>query len=246
MQQGKEEIPLNKTEENNMKDFLFMFIPLLTTPEEDGKSLLEELWDYFVQNYFEADEIYPNLGIGDGSGIPLISLVFGLFFGIIVASVLVVYDKRVTGGLVRNILYSGAVGKDNAKTLDELDLGRRSQAAKSLRRSAYLKKIVSCVEEDAFYAELAEKNAEYDKKRAEDPSMPKFKYADYVFSGEEHYYIPEDKKYTAETKYSKSGTEWWSIPVAILVALVLSFVLMLALPYLLTLLDQVIGAMKSV
>ena len=229
-----------------MKDFLFTFIPLLTIPGEENKSLFEELWDYFVQNYLEADEIYPNLGMGDGSGITMISLVFGLFFGIILASVLVVYDKRVTGGLVREILYSGAVGKDNAKTLDELDIGRSSQAAKSLRRSAYLRKIVRCVEEDAFYAELAEKNAEYEKKRAEDPSLPKFKYADYVFTGEEHYYIPEDKKYTAETKYSKAGTAWWSIPAAILVAIVLSFVLMFALPYLLTLLDQVIGAMKAV
>ena len=121
-----------------MKDFLFMFIPLLTVPGEE-KSLLEELWDYFIATYFESGAIYPNLGMGDGgTGIPLISLVFGLFFGIIVASVLVVYDKRVTGGLVRQILYSGAVGKENAKTLDELDIGKGSQAAKSLRRSAYL------------------------------------------------------------------------------------------------------------
>ena len=138
-----------------MKDFLFTFIPFLTAAGEE-KSLLEELWDYFVTVYFESGAIYPNLGLGGGSGIPLISLVFGLFFGIIVASVMVVYDKRVTGGLVRDIIYAGAIGSDNAKTLDELDIGKRSQAAKSLRRSAYLKKIVRCVEEDAFYAELSE------------------------------------------------------------------------------------------
>lgn len=223
-----------------------MFTPLLAATGE-GKSLFEELWDYFIATYFESGAVYPNLGMGDGdSPIPLISLVFGLFFGIILASVLVVYDKRVTGGLVRQVLYAGAVGKDNAKTLDELDIGRASQGAKSLRRSAYLKKIVRCAEEEAFYAELAEKNAEYDKKRAEDQSLPKFKYADYVYSGDEHYYIPEDKKYTAETKYTGAATAWWSIPAAILIAIVLSFVLMLALPYLLRLLDQMIGAMKAI
>ena len=230
-----------------MRKLFFIFTPFLTIPGEDNKSLLEELWDFFVQNYFEADEIYPNLGLGGGdSGLPLISLVLGLFFGIIAASVLVVYDKRVTGGLVRQILYSGAIGKENAKTLEELDIGRASQGAKSLRRSAYLKKIVRCVEEDAFYAELAESAAEYEKKRAEDSSMPKFKYADYVFTGEEHYYVPEEKKYTAETKYSNAATKWYSIPVAVVIAFVLSFILMLALPYLLTLIDQMIGAMKAV
>ena len=223
-----------------------MFTPLLTIPGEENKSLLEELWDYFVNMYFETGATYPNLGMDSGSGFPMISLVFGLFLGITLASILIVYDKRVTGDLVRQVLYSGAVGKDNAKTLDELDIGRASQGAKSLRRSAYLKKIVKCAEEEAFYAELAEKAAEYDKKRAEDKSLPPFKYAEYVFSGEEHYYIPEDKKYTAETKYSKAATKWYSIPVAVIVALVLSFVLMLALPYILTLLDQVIGAMKAV
>ena len=223
-----------------------MFTPLLTIPGEENKSLLEELWDYFVNMYFETGATYPNLGMDSGSGFPMISLVFGLFFGITLASILIVYDKRVTGDLVRQVLYSGAVGKDNAKTLDELDIGRASQGAKSLRRSAYLKKIVKCVEEEAFYAELAEKKAEYDKKRAEDKSLPEFKYVDYVFSGEEHYYIPEDKKYTAEIKYSKAATKWYSIPVAVIIALVLSFVLMLALPYILTLLDQMIGAMKAV
>ena len=219
-----------------MKEFLFMFTPILAATG-GGKSLLEELWDYFIATYFESGAIYPNLGLGGGSGLPLISIVFGLFFGIIMASVLVVYDKRVTGGLVRQILYSGAIGKENAKTLDELDIGRASQGAKSLRRSAYIKKIVRCVEEEAFYAELTERAAEYEKKRAEDSSMPKFKYAEYV---------PEEKKYTAETKYSNAATKWYSIPVAVVIAFVLSFILMLALPYLLTLIDQMIGSMKSV
>ena len=134
-----------------MKNFFFM--PLLTASGEE-KSLLEELWDFFVENYFESGATYPNLGMG-GSGpmLSLSSIVFGIFFGIIIASVLIVYDKRVTGGFVRQMIYVGAIGKENAMTINELEVGARSSVARSLRKSSYLKKIVKCVEEDAHYAE---------------------------------------------------------------------------------------------
>jgi hypothetical protein len=227
---------------------MFEFAPLLAASGAgDKKSLLEELWDYFVQTYLESGEVYTNLGMeGSGSMMSLTSIVFGIFFGIVLASVLTVYDKRVIGSFVRKMLYCNAVGKENAKTLFELEEGERSAPARALRHSSNLRRVVKCVEEEEYYAELIKTREEYEKRRQEDRSLPEFKSVDYVFNGTEHYYIPEDKKYSAETRFSKSGTAWWSLPVALLVAFACAFAIMIALPYILKLLDQLIGAIKAV
>ena len=131
-------------------------------------------------------------------------------------------------------------------TLSELEEGERSSPARALRRSSHLRKVVKCVEEEEYYAELIKTREEYEKRREEDSTLPTFKSADYEFSGTERYYIPEDKKYSAETRFSNAGTAWWSLPLAILVALVCAFLIMISLPYVLKLLDQLIEAFKSV
>ena len=210
------------------------------------KPLLEELWDYFVENYLESNSVYPNLGMdGTGSIISLTNIIFGIFFGVIIASIMIIYDKRVTGAFVRQMIYVGALDKENARTLSDLGYGERSNIAKSLRHSAHLRKVIKCVEEEDYYSELITTREEYEAKRANDTSLPEFKSVNYVFNGSEHYYIPEDKKYTAEAKFSKSGASWWAIPLTIILAFIGSFALMLILPYILTLLDQMIGSFKS-
>ena len=67
-----------------------------------AKSLIEELWDYFVENYFENEVFYENLGFSTSS-LPFILL--GIFGGVVAAAVLVLYDNRAVGGYVRKMIY---------------------------------------------------------------------------------------------------------------------------------------------
>ena len=99
--------------------------------------------------------------------------------------------------------------------------------------------------DDAYYAELEKTREEYEKRREEEPTLPKFKSVDYKFDGTEHFYIPEDKRIAAEVKFANRGMKMWSIPVIIVVSVVGFFGLMLLVPYILQLLDQLIGSFNS-
>ena len=208
-----------------------------------AKSLIEELWDYFVENYFENEVYYENLGFSTSS-LPFILL--GIFGGVVAAAVLVMYDNRAVGAYVRRMIYEGAVGKDKAVTLYHLGANMRSSFARATRRSAGLRRVLKCVEEEEFLAEIEKSRAEYEKKREEEPSLPPFGAVEYKFSGEEHYYIPEDKRISAEIKFANRGMKLWGYLLVIVGSAVGFFALMVLLPYVLTLLDQMIGSFKSI
>ena len=215
---------------------------LLFSLSASPKSLVEELWDYFVENYLESERVYDNLGISTEI-LPM--LLVGIFIGAIIATFVVIYDNRVVGEFVRKMAATGVVGKEKAQTLRELGTNERSSFARALRTSVGLRRVVRCVEEENYYAELEKTREEYEKKREEDSSLPKFKSVDYKFDGTEHFYIPEDKRIAAEVKFANRGMKIWAIPVIIVVAVIGFFGFMLLVPYMLQLLDQMVGSFKS-
>ena len=208
-----------------------------------AKSLIEELWDYFVESYFESEVYYENLGISTSS-LPFI--LFGLLGGVVAAALLVMYDNRAVGAYVRKMIYEGAVGKDKAVTLYRLGTNMRSSFARATRQSVGLRRVVKCVEEEEYNAEMQKNRTEYEKKREEDSSLPPFGAVEYKFSGEEHYYIPEDKRISAEIKFANRGMKLWGYLLVIIGSVVGFFALMALLPYVLKLLDQMIGSFKSI
>lgn len=219
---------------------------LLFSLATSGKSFVEELWDYFVETYLLGSSNYPNLGLVDNSIISLPIILIGLIIGALCAVVAVGYDSRVIGGFVRSMLMKGAVGRENAVTLYDMELTERSAPGRALRKSAGLRRLIHCVEEEDFYAEQKRLREEYEKKREEDPTLPEFKPAEYTFGEDEHFYIVEDKKITAELKYIKRGAKPWALPIIIVASVIVFFALIIILPYILTLLDQLIGSFKSV
>ena len=200
-----------------------------------SKSLLEELWDYFVENYLEADTVYYNLGMEGNSMVSIPIIVAGICIGTVIAVIAVMRDNRVIGSYVRKMLDGGHVGRENAVTLEELGSDMRSSFGKALRRSATLRRYVRCVEEECFYDALqgddGEEPGEKDKKNSE-----------YKYVGEEHFYIVEDKRIGAEFKYDERSVKWWVLPVIFVAVVVVFFALLLVIPYLLSLTDSFVGS----
>ena len=188
---------------------------LLFSLAASEKSFVEELWDYFVETYLLGSSNYPNLGLTDNSIISIPLIVAGLIIGALCAIIAVGYDSRVIGGFVRGMIYKGAVGKENAVTLYDMDLVENTSVGRALRKNVGLRRIVRCVEEESFYAEQDRTREEYEKRREENPELPEFKSQNYKFGEGEHYYIPEDKKVTAEVKYTKRGVKPWALPIII-------------------------------
>ena len=219
---------------------------LLFSLAANSKSTVEEMWDYFVENYLSGSAEYPNLGLTENSIISVPVILAGLLIGTLLAVTITVYDNRVMGGFVREMLYRGALGREKALTLSDIDLAERSPVGRALRKSVGLRRIVHCIEEEDYYAELKRQREECEKKREEDPTIPEFKHTDYTFGEGEHYYIPEDKKITAEIKYAKRGLKPWALIILIAVSVILFFALVFILPYILKLADQLVGYFKSV
>ena len=211
-----------------------------------GKSLVEELWDYFAENYLSGGVDYPNLGLVGNSILSLPTILIGIAIGAILAVAFAMYDNRVIGGFMRLMLEKGAVGRENSLTLYDLGAGEQSAFARGLRKSASLRRMVLCAEEEDFYTEQNTAREEYEKKREEDSSLPEFNEKQYVFNGNERFYIPEDKRIAAEVKYIKKTLKPWAIPLIIVVSVIIFFALIFLLPYVLELLDGLIGSFKTV
>lgn len=223
-----------------MRNILFM------SSAEGEPSLWSEFWKYINEKYFSVDmSSYENLGFEANSMITLPMIVIAFAIGLVIASVLAAYNKRVLGELVRQMIYQGALGKENAKTLEELGFSGRRSIAQSLRRGVTLRRVVKCSEEVDYNNEMAEKRLEYEKKREENDKLPPFKMVDYnVNTSKDHFYIPHEEKFTAETKFNKKGTTWFGVVIVAIVSIILVFVLLSVIPWLLGMLDAALGSTK--
>ena len=68
--------------------------------------------------------------------------VWCLVAGIIIAFVVIFFNKTVTGALVRALLDGGAIGEENAKTLAELGLDENTSFKNSYKRSKTIRRYV--------------------------------------------------------------------------------------------------------
>lgn len=207
-------------------------------------SLWREIWDYIYYNYFSPDAmVFENLNFGSSAIVTMRNIVLGLLIGIIVASLFIVIDKRVLGAFVRRLLAEDCTSADKAKRLCELGFATKHVIRNGVRRGSTLRSVVRCREEEEYNASLAQQRESYEARRAEDKSLPPFREAPYaVNADEDHFYIPEEKKYSAELRFEKKGTTWLGFAMVIVIALVSFVVLMFALPEMLKVIDSFVGS----
>ena len=201
-------------------------------------SFFEDVWNYLYDVYLRADGNYENLGL---EKMPLFSIrltVLGIFIGIIIACIAMAYHKKVLGGIVRTLIAKECLSPENAMSTEELGYKKNFLVKNALERSTSLRSIVKCAEEEEYLAAQAEEKALYEKKREEDPSLPKYKQREYIIdASEDRFYIPEEKKIRAEIKFEKKGSGWVATTVSIVLVVVLFFAVLLVLPQILTYID---------
>ena len=204
------------------------------------KSFLAQLWSDFIESFVTNEVYYPYLGLEGGSSLFSVKLmILGLFVGLSLASFGALYDKRVLGETVRAILRKEAYTPETAVTLSEIGYERNSIVRHSVRKSVTLRRVVHCVEEEKFLAEQELRRAEHEEKRKTDKSLGRFRELAYTFDLEtDHFYIPEEIRYTADVKFEKKGSSWIGAIVFTLVMLVGYVVLLVYLPDILEILND--------
>ncbi len=209
-----------------------LFFRLISALE--SKSLISELWEYFVDKYFTPHYgDYEHINLGSSSMVSLQTIVFAFFIGINIAAVMSVFDKRVLGDFARTLIRDEALSPDRAKTLMELGYFKNTAIRSSLRSGHTLRRVVKCVEEEEYYASLEQKRQEIESAGQKFKSVP-FK-IDFETA---HFYIPEQLKYTAEIKFEKKGTNWLTVAGVFVASLLLMIGVFWIFPDILQMLDN--------
>lgn len=223
-----------------------MWIFSLTIPEEDQMPLIVELWQHFYENYIINPGYYEYLGFETQDLINMKIIIFALFVGLAVASFGIVYDKRVLGEAVRKLLREECLSPETGKTLVELGFGRNSALRHSVRKSVSLRRVVKCREEEEFLRKQEEQRLLHEEKRKTDRSIGRFREIPYVFDLEnDHFYIPEELKYTADVKFEKRGNSWFFSIFFTVILAIMYVVLLVYLPDMLEIINDFVGGFSS-
>ena len=154
-------------------------------------STLGELVNYFKETYFTIRfGAYDNFSITERTLDVVNKMIPALIWGIIIASIATFFCRRVVGSFVRTLCEKEAFDPKRAVTLFDTGLFRSTVVRRELTKSAFLRKVVFCREEQAF---LLEKGRDATYK---------------IDFTRDHFYIPEDLKFRAENRFSQKGSGW--------------------------------------
>jgi hypothetical protein len=190
---------------------------------------------------------YDNLGFGDFAFANLRNIIFGLILGIIFASYLVIFNKRVYGEFVRSLIGENCSSPETAKTLAKLGYMKNSAVRSAIKTGHEYRGIVRCPEAEEYYAAREQARGEYEARvaasgeRAPAFSSLEFKY-DFTTA---RFYIPEDKHFTATERFEKKGTSVLSAIAITVISLVLFFLIIKFLPDIMQFLDNFVGIINS-
>ena len=157
-------------------------------------------------------------------------IVWAMFIGFVLAALMAVYNKRVIGGFVKDVLAQGCLSEKDAKTLVDLGYGKDWVIKNALRSDTVLRRYVTRVRDED---ELPVDTRGW-KNRREDID---FSYA--------RFYIPEEKKYGAEVRYARRGTDLIALGTCVLIFAVAAFAALVVIPELLTLVDNFITLLST-
>ena len=108
------------------------------------KELGDNIKDWLV-NFFNPElDDYTNFDFGEGSMMNIQMIIFGIFAGVLLASLYAIYVKTVIGAFVRKILAEQCFHVEQARTLEEYGFGKNYFVMQALRGSL-LRGVVSRV-----------------------------------------------------------------------------------------------------
>lgn len=219
----------------------------LLTEVQTGKSLFQELYEYFDETYFSPDIPHlDNISFGTGTLISLKMILIGITLGLIFASFITIYNKRYIGGFIRKLLKEGCHDASSAKTLEELGYSKKLGIKYALRAGSPLSRWARCIEEDEFIANIEKKRLEFEEAHKDEKKAPKFEEAEFKRNVKTmHFYIPEEKRIAADIKFDAKGANWVSFILVTIVSIVLCAFLSFVLPDIIKMIDNFITVVNG-
>ena len=213
-----------------------MKIPFLLTEDDNWFKILNDIFSLELGQY-------DNLGFGDFAFNNLRGILFGMVLGIIFASYLVIFNRRVHGDFIRSLINDDCSTPEKAKTLAEIGYLKNSAVRGALRSGNTYRGIVRCVEAEEYYTAREQARGEYEARvAASGEKAPAFTSPEYHYDfATSHFYIPEDIHFTATRRFEKKGTGVFSAVAITVVSIVLFWAILKFLPDILQYIDNFVG-----
>ena len=211
------------------------------------QTLLEELWEYFVDKYFTINMPYlENFSIKTSGLVSIRGIIVGIAVGIVIASACMRYNKRYIGSFVRRVISCQCFDAKSAKTLYDLGYLKNAGIRGVIKSGGSLSRWVRCAEEDEFLAEVEKKRAEFEEIHKDDKTKSKFVEPEFKRDlNTMHFYIPEEKKYAAEIRFEDKGANIGVFIIVVIAAILLCAFICYFLPDLLKMIDNFISITKG-
>ena len=208
----------------------------------------EDTWFKILNDIFALDMgQYENLGFGDFAFNNLRGIILGMVLGIIFASYLVIFNRRVHGDFIRSLINDDCSTPEKAKTLAEIGYLKNAAVRSALRSGNTYRGIVRCVEAEEYYAAREQARGEYEARvAASGEKAPAFSSPEYHHDfAVSHFYIPEDIHFTATRRFEKKGTGIFSAVAITVISIVLFWALLKFLPDIMQYIDNFVGIMNQ-
>ena len=160
-------------------------------------------------------------------------LVIGLYIGIVIASLVMYYNKHVLGGFIRRVDELGALSPETARTLEELGYSKNPFIKLSLKTGYSLRRVISYVPsgEGSERAGGNLANAAYAKEKLELLS--------------DRFYIPQEKRDVTVGRFRVKGSGWLTVLLFAVVGIVAVVLVFKLAPFAVGLLESMIAGFSG-
>ena len=181
---------------------------------------------------------YDNFDI-DVNSPSFLFLIWGLYAGILLGVLFSLITRVHSYKVIHALTENGAEDRESAKTLDELGFGKNLIIKRMLRTNAPLRKLVLCANETELPPrKMSGIRRFWREKFLKDPLPPK---TDFSIA---RFYLPEEKRVTAEVRYTVEGHPIRNFILAVVGLTAVALFTVFALPELLTMLDNLITQLR--
>lgn len=142
-------------------------------------------------------------------------IIWSMYIGFMLATVLYYYQKKVMGKFVRLIISKGALSADNALTLEELGYQKKVLVRSQLQKQSALRKMVWEVDDN--YRTGEDGRLYCAREKALDLNLGKF-------------YVPEERRIQAQLRYDDKGSDIFTLLISAVVLFALAVVACIWLP----------------
>ena len=212
------------------------------------KGWIETFKAWLYEFFNPTLEGYVNFDFGSGEMLNVQIVIFGIFAGVLLASLYTIYVKNVVGAFVRKLLSQACLSEETAKTLGELGFSHNPFVRMALRGSLLASTVSRvCPTEETVVVSGEGSEAAAQSVDAE-PSVPRSADASQKPVKKEkndpqtvRYYIKEEKKYIAEMRFNARGSGWPTFFFVLLISVICVFLIFTFLPQILRFLDNTIS-----